>query len=336
MSFSDFQIAFNQPGYLFLLLLVPLIWFWSFRSLANLGRMRRFVILSLTSCVVALLVMALAEIQWQRVSDRVTVIYLLDQSQSIPQIQRTAMLRFVTTEVDRHRNSQRRDRAGIIIFGREPAVEIPPFDSSISDLGKLESLDELRLDATNLAAALKMAQAMFQDDTSKRVVIVTDGNENVGDAKTVARQLADSGVGIDVVPIELSRGAEVAVERISIPSDARQGQPTEVRVVVNNYAKPSEKNPTGEVKGILKVSRLHDGEESNLPEVAVNLTPGKNVFKLDTTLEKTGAYTYRAEFVPADRDSDFMKQNNIATGFTQVRGKGPSSLHRASRQRTPR
>lgn len=324
MSLFDTQIAFNRPGYLFLMLAIPLLWFWSFRSLAGLGRSRRLIILSLTSCVVALLAAALAEVQWQRISDRMTVIYLLDQSFSIPQVQRQAMMRYVDAEVGRHRNRPRQDRAGVIIFGRDPAVEVPPFEDDVRDLGRLESLDSLRRDATNLESALKMAQAMFADDTSKRVVIVTDGNENMGDAKSAARALADSGVGIDVVPVELAGGAEVAVERISIPPDARQGQPTEVRIVVNNYSKPTEKNPTGEAKGKLKISRTHDGEESNLDTISVTLTPGKNVYKLDTTLEKTGAYNYRAEFVPdpESNDIDFMTQNNVATGFTQVRGKG--------------
>jgi Mg-chelatase subunit ChlD/uncharacterized membrane protein len=322
MSLSGLQIGFNRPEYLVLLVLLPILWIWSFRSLAGLGRIRRLVILGLTSSVVALIICALAEIQWQRINDRVTVIYLLDQSESIPTVQRQAMLRYVTTEVERHRDSQRRDRAGVIVFGRDPAIEIPPFDASIPNLGKLESLFEVRTDATNLAAALKMAQAMFAEDTAKRVVLVTDGNENVGDVKSVANALASSGVGIDVVPIQLSKGAEVAVERVALPTDARQGQPTEVRAVVSNYGKPTEANPTGEAKGVLRISRSHDGEESVLSEEDVTLTPGKNVFKIDTKLDKTGAYNYRAEFVPADGSSDFMKQNNIATGFTQVRGKG--------------
>jgi uncharacterized membrane protein len=322
MSFAGFQIGFNRPEFLVLLVLLPVIWVWSFRSLAGLGRIRRAVILTLTSGVVALMAAALAEVQWQRINERVTVIYLLDQSESIPSVQRQAMLRYVVTQVDRHRNSQRRDRAGVIVFGRDPAVEIPPFESSVPDLGKLESLFEVRTDATNLAAALKMAQAMFTEDTAKRVVLVSDGNENVGDVKAVAQVLASNGIGIDVVPVELNKGAEVAVERVALPNDVRQGQPSEVRVVVNNHAHPTAENPTGDARGTLRITRTHDGEDSLLSEEEVVLPPGKSVFKVDTKLEKTGAYNYRAEFVPADAASDLLKQNNIATGFTHVRGKG--------------
>ena len=89
----------------------------------------------------------------------------------------------------------------------------------------LESLFELRTDATNIASALKLAQASFPEDSAKRIVVVTDGNENLGDARLVARSLADAGIGIDVVPIVLNSQAEVAVEKIALPPDIRRGQP---------------------------------------------------------------------------------------------------------------
>jgi uncharacterized membrane protein/Mg-chelatase subunit ChlD len=321
-TFFGHQIGFNRPEYLLLLAVVPVLWVWSFRSLAGLGKVRRVIVLLLESCVVALLVAALAEVQLQQVSERVTVIYLLDQSESIPAVQRETMLRFVASDVDRHRKAERKDRAGVVVFGRDPAVEIPPFDAGVPNLGKLESLFDVRTDATNLAAALKMAQAMFTEDTAKRVVLVTDGNENLGDVKQVAAQLAQSGIGIDVVPVQLNKGAEVAVERVALPTDARQGQPIEARVVVTNYGKPTTDNPSGEARGKLRISRTHEGEEAVLSEENVTLAPGKSVFRVDTKLEKTGAYNYKAEFVPDDKASDFMQQNNVATGFTQIRGKG--------------
>src|SRR5688572_8226178 len=120
MNFHGQQIGFNRPEFLWLLAILPVLWVWSFRSLAGLGRIRRVVILLLTSTVVALLIAALAEIQLQQISERITVIYLLDQSESIPAYQREAMLRYVKLEVEKHRNHERGDRAGIIVFGRDP------------------------------------------------------------------------------------------------------------------------------------------------------------------------------------------------------------------------
>src|SRR5439155_10812581 len=217
------KIAFDQPWWLLLLALVPVLWIFSFRSLSGLGPYRRIFALLFRTVVFTLLVLALAGVQLQKISDRVTVIYLLDQSESIPKLTREAMLQYVMEDIKEHRrkgdlSSATEDKAGVIIFGREATIEYPPLAAEIQTAG-LESLFDLRTDATNIASALKLAQASFPEDSAKRIVVVTDGNENLGDARTVARTLADGGIGIDVVPIQLDSQAEVAVEKIVLPPD---------------------------------------------------------------------------------------------------------------------
>lgn len=326
---SGLQIAFDEPLWLLLLLLVPILWIFSYRSLSGLGPYRRIFALLFRTAVFTAMVLALAGIQLQKISDRVTVIYLLDQSESIPKLTREAMLDYVVKDVAAHRRagdlqSASEDKAGVIIFGREATIEHPPFADEIRAVGMLESLYELRTDATNISSALKLAQASFPEDTAKRIVIVTDGNENLGDARTIAATLADSGVGIDVVPIELDTTSEVAVEKITLPSDIRRGQPLDARVVIHNYSEPSKVNPTGEVTGRLRVIRRYGGQDELLggSEIEVTLQPGKNVYNFEHTIDVPAGYTYRAEFVPDNAADDVMQQNNAATAFTHVRGKG--------------
>ena len=320
-----YQIGFNQPWYLLLLAALPVLWVMSYRSLAGLGSVRKWFAIGLRTIVLAIFVLALAEVQWQKVSDRLTVFYLLDQSESIPRPIREAMLQYVVKEVQLHRrravNGQGGDRPGVIIFGREAMIESPPFDSDIRTIGRLESIVDLRSDATNIAAALKQAQASFPEDTAKRVVIVTDGNENVGDARTIARTMAEQGIGIDVVPIYLRSRAETAVEAVRLPPDIRRGQPTEIRVVVNNYLRPGDEEAT-KVAGRLRVTMNYARQEQLLAEEQVTLEPGKNVFKFQHTIEVPSSYTFRADFIPDDAAHDLMQQNNTATAFTHVRGKG--------------
>lgn len=323
------QIAFDEPWWLLLLVLVPILWFFSFKSLSGLGPYRRIFALLFRTVVFALLVLALAGIQLQKISERVTVIYLLDQSESIPKLTREAMLDYVVKDVAAHRRagdlqSASEDKAGVIIFGREATIEHPPFADEIRAVGMLESLFELRTDATNIASALKLAQASFPEDTAKRIVVVTDGNENLGDARTIARTMADNGIGIDVVPIVLESRAEVAVEKVALPSDIRRGQPMEARVVIHNYAEPTKQNPSGNVKGRLRVIRRYSNQDELLGggEMVVTLKPGKNVFTFNHTIEVPAGYTYRADFIPDDPSADIQQQNNSATAFTHVRGKG--------------
>lgn len=324
----NLKIAFDQPWWLLLLLLLPLLWMFSFHSLSGLGRYRRVFALLFRSAVFTLLVLALAGIQIQKISDRVTVIYLLDQSESIPKPTREAMLEYVMQDVKVHRRtgdlrSATEDKAGVIIFGREATIEYPPIADQIQNVGTLETLFELRTDATNIASALKLAQASFPEDSAKRIVVVTDGNENLGDARLVASALADSGIGIDVVPIILNAQAEVAIEKIALPSDIRRGQPIEARVVLENYSKD-------EVTGRLRVTRRYGNQDEPLSatpdsaggDMPITLKPGKNVFTFQHTIEVPAGYTYRADFVPDNPGADVVLQNNSASTFTHVRGKG--------------
>ncbi len=313
-----FRLGFDHPAYLWLLLGLPVLWYLGYQSLGALGKYRRAFALLLRTAVWTTIVLALAGIQVVWVSDRMTVMYLLDQSESIPVTKRQVMLEYVIQNVRRHRDTAREDRAGIIVFGRDASIEIPPFDDNIPPLRRLESLLE-RSDATNLESALSLAQASMPEDTSRRIVIVTDGNENLGQARTLAARVAASGIGIDVVPVMLDARSEVLVEKIDLPTDIRKGQPFEARVVVNNIVDSDNPHPVG---GKLRVKQKMGGVETLLLEEPVTLDSGKNVFPLRHTIEQPASYIYEAEFVPNSDEDDGLSQNNNATAYTHVRGKG--------------
>ena len=99
------QIGFDNPSYLLLLaVLLPAVWLMSRNSLSRLGTIRWLVATLFRTVVVLLIVLALAEIQLLQTTDKVTVIYLLDQSESIPLVKRQAMLEYTIQAVARHRN----------------------------------------------------------------------------------------------------------------------------------------------------------------------------------------------------------------------------------------
>ena len=79
-----------------------------------------------------LLILALAEVQMVRISDRMTVLYLVDESLSVPEDRRLAERRYVNAAIRRHRHGG--DRAGVIVFGREAAIEVPPYDDNVQML----------------------------------------------------------------------------------------------------------------------------------------------------------------------------------------------------------
>ncbi len=321
----NFRLSFDSPGWLALLGLLPVLWWFSFRSLAALGNVRRIIAIALRSLVLVLVIFALAELQWKRISDRLTVIYVLDQSLSIPEAIKPVMVDYVRQEIAKHRDKNRGDRAGAIIFGGEPAIEHPPYDEDLP----LVYNTETRIDRehTNLAAALRLAQATFPEDTSRRVVVLTDGNENMGDGLDQARVLAEAGIGIDVVPIRYQSREQVVVEKVTIPPDIRRGQPFDLHVVLNNVVPPDAKD-AAPVSGRLKITRSisnikRESENDHaLVDERVTLEPGKRVFTVREQIDEPAFYNYEAEFIPDDVARDPIKQNKRATAMTHVRGKG--------------
>jgi uncharacterized membrane protein len=315
----NYNIVFENTWYLLLLVpLLPAVWWLSRGSLAGLGRLRRMLAIGLRMAVLLLIVAALAGMQLEKSTNRVTVIYLLDQSLSIPQDQRQAMLDYVNEAVRRHHRESSEDKVGVIVFGRDAAVEYPPADF-FAGLAQVETTD-LDPEHTDLAGAMKRAMAMFTGDYAKRIVVVSDGNENVGDARRQARALADASVSIDVWPVFLPARNEISVEKVAIPADVRRDQPFDLRVVVNNET--SGENPNRTVRGKLRIVRKTGERDETIAEQDVELPPGKRVLRISEEIERADFYTYEAIFVPNDPAEDGASQNNSASTFTHVRGRG--------------
>lgn len=322
-----YHLAFGSPWYLLLFpVLLPLVLWLSWRTLAGLGWWRWAAAVALRSAVLALLVAALAEVELVRRSDRMTVIYVVDQSLSLPEAQRRQMVDYVNRAIREHR--RREDRAGVIVFGRDASIEIAPLDEHVP-FDAIESV--LDPEYTNLAGAMKLAQASFPHDTSRRIVIVSDGKENLGHALEQARGLVESGIGIDVVPVVYGNRGDVMVEKLTAPADIRQGQPFDLRVVLENTAPADAADPqSGVVRGRVVIYQKTSDQPRPIAEQPVTLEPGKRVLTVRQQLDEASFFSYEARFIPDDDqlDRDTTAQNNSATAFTNVRGKGSVLLIR--------
>ncbi len=324
-SLLAFEYAFERPWYLLLLLLIPAIWWLGFQSLAGLGRTRQFTVLILRTLVLCLMVLALAQLQWKKTTDRLTVIFVLDHSKSIPEDKQRLMLDYAHRAVKEFRNRTRKDKAGVIVFGSEARIEVAPYEGELPLVStRSESAFDMRKDATNLESALKLAKAVFPEATARRIVIVSDGNENLGDAYGLARAMSEDGIGIDVIPVELLAKNEIEVEKVVLPTEIRKDEKFDARVVINydSIDEGSDNKTTGK---ILITQKTREGTEK-IAEEPVTLTPGKNVFGFSHKVTEADMFQFDATFVP-DKDAqgkvkDTTPQNNVASAFTHVRGKG--------------
>ena len=199
-------LEFVRPEWLALLVFVPLVVLMSRRSLSGLGPTRKWTAITLRALGVACLAMALAEPRIRRASEHVTVLFVVDRSFSVPQdldpdqpateaVDRRweHARRFIEEAVRRHGQKSRHDQAGLILFGKRPRLALPP-----SAAGKLPVDERMAgpIDGnyTDIAAAIKLALASFPEGTGKRIVLVSDGNENIGNAEEQANLAKQNGV----------------------------------------------------------------------------------------------------------------------------------------------
>ncbi len=317
------RVTVGRPLWLILLPLVlpPLVYF-SMRSLSGLGAFRKNVAILLRATVVTLIVCALAEVQAVRKNDKLTTIFAVDVSESIPTDMRRNTLRFVTEEGKKRRTG---DLAGVVVFGRNPSVEAPPSPSDPNLALGIEST--IITDYTDLAAAIKLSLATFPEDTARRIVLISDGNENRGNVLEQASAAARLGVQIDVLPIEYVYDKEVLVEKISIPPDVKKGETVNINVVIRAAA------PTS---GTLQLFQK-DSDNRRIPApgyespVPIELDRGVKVVTLKQRITETNFYTYTAEFVPDKNSGDQRSKNNVAEGFTYARGTGQVLLIEGTR-----
>lgn len=318
---GNLSITFGQPWWLVLIPLVlpPLVWM-SFRSLAGLGSFRRTLAILLRAAVITLIILALAEMQSVRRSDRLTTMFVVDASNSVPREQQKAAIEYVTEASKKRRKD---DLAGVIVFGKGPRVEVPPAPSELNLLGIESTIDP---ENTDLGAALKLALAAFPEDTARRVVIVSDGNENRGNLLEQALAAKSLGVQVDALPMEYRYDSEVLVEKVSIPPDVKKGETVNINVVIR-AAEPS----SGTLQIFQKADNYRAPAAGNEKPVPVELQRGVNVFTLKQLITEPNFYTFTAEFIPDKNSGDRRAINNVAEGFTHARGKAQVLLIEGTR-----
>ncbi|MBI1246492.1 VWA domain-containing protein [bacterium] len=318
----DYQFSVERPIFLVLLALIPFLWWISWDGLKSNNRGRWLLANALRTLLCAAIILALAEVNAVRTNDRLTVIYLVDRSLSIPPDRLETVVNYVRSTANTFRQPSPDDRVGVISFGGNAAIEIPPWSSDLF----LKSQAEIPVDPqqTNLEAALKLAHAAFPADAAKRIVIVTDGKQTLGDAFPIAQTLSQAGIGIDVVPVTGYSRSEITVEKVTAPPTMRKKTPFQVQVVLKN--EPGEHwDPSRDqhkVPGRLRVVRHGGARDQVVVEQQIELATGTRVFSFQDQLPDGGFYTYDAEFTPLEKGSDGFTQNNRASSFTHIQSSG--------------
>jgi uncharacterized membrane protein len=295
------MLRFGRPGAFWLLGLAPWFWWLSLAGGAGLGRGRVAAALLVRLAMVGLFVLVLAEPRAVRRSDRLSVIFALDVSDSVGTAAQDAALAWIGEAVAHKRET---DEAGLVVFAREAAVELPPrVTFPFTTVGSV-----VPRDATDLARALRLAAALLPEGNPGRIVLVSDGNQTEGEVRPVLDELRARGLPVDVVGVDFDAAQEVWLERLELPRVVRRGEPFQASVLLSA-------RQAG--RGML---RLAEGGQV-VAELPVEYGAGRSRFTLALPPRGPGYYEYAAS-LEAPPGGDFWKENNVALADLFLEGEG--------------
>src|SRR3989440_11409262 len=212
---------FTNPYYLLLLApaLAWVIWF-AWKSDVQISHWRRWIALAIRAVVLIAIVFAIAGLQWVRPLEGMNLFFVMDRSDSVPSAQQEAAEGLVYKMSGQKKAV---DKAGVIVFGSDAGIDRMPNIAIAKQ--KIEAV--VGRERTDLAGAIRLGTAAFPENGQKRLVLMTDGNENVGDAMAAVLQAKSQGVTLDVLPMGVSRGNDVSVQKVQIPPKLKTGQAIE-------------------------------------------------------------------------------------------------------------
>ncbi|HYM69443.1 MAG TPA: VWA domain-containing protein [bacterium] len=214
-------IGLQHPWWLALLPLVLLVWRLGRR---RLGRRWR-IATALRAATLALLILALAGPTMTVPSAGVRVAFVVDRSASITPDERRAEAAFVTDALGRMHPE---DQAGVVTFAGAPLLQSPVAPHAAVD--GFEAAPQP--DATDIGAAIDLARQILPREGARRIVVLSDGAENAGDAAAAARRAAADGIAVDAVPLAGAVPAEVLVDDVVAPAEVHVGETYQVRAVL--------------------------------------------------------------------------------------------------------
>ncbi len=257
-------MTFEQPIFLVLTGLLPVLWV-LMRKLPGASQ----VCLALKCAAFTALVIALAG-PWAPLRvEKLAVTVLMDTSASMPResLQRgEAMLR------DLVRKNSGADLR-LITFAEHPRLRVVPAQADQVNIP--QGVDPKEGMVTNLEEALQLALSTFPSQGQRRILLISDGNENRGHALTEALRAREGGVAVFTVPSGGTAPLSVQVESVASPQDVFSGERFPISLRLDSGA-------------AMKARIWMTSEGQELASTSADLTAGSNTVDLEARISRSG------------------------------------------------
>ena len=244
---------------------VPLAWAaWEWRNSARRGA------LVVKAAALAAILLALAQPRVTVFESKVGLAILVDTSASVSQ-QDLDSASSIATAVEKGRG---RNWTQVLPFARAPRN--PSRQERTAQAWKLEYSAGHAASGTNLEAAVREGLATLPAGLVPRVLLISDGNENLGSVTRAIWQAQQRGVPIDVIPLAGRPRPSLVLESVSMPAQVFSGERFPVEIAITS---PRGAQATVEMTA----------EGKPLGASRVDLTSGTNRFRAHASVNAAGA-----------------------------------------------
>lgn len=288
-----------EIGNLYFLILIPIIFafmYYSFKKYKPWSKNEIAVFISRV-VIFILLILAFGNITINLKGRNISTVFLLDVSESASDFEESGK-DFISTAIE---SMPRGNKTGVVLFGDNSKI-----DKVLNKKKEYKSIDEKPvLTATNIQEAVESALGLFERGGSKRIVLITDGEENQGDILKSIPLINEQKIDFKVYKITGEKGDEIYVDNVKVPDNISVGEEFSVSIdIKSNYATKA--------KLTLFSGRNKVGEQQ------VQIQKGKNSFVFKDKQSSGGFKGYR---VLIEADGDKNKVNNEFSTFTNVMDK---------------
>lgn len=296
------EFQFDKPMLLLLFLPAAFLIILFLKSKVGLERKEKLIIAVLRAIVFSLLIFSLAAPQLLIPAKGVNVVFVLDRSESVKD-QEGQMLEEINSAIKKMKPD---DKFAIVSVGERASVEqlLSSKEKGINELSQAAGGSY-----TNLSEGILTAASLLDKNSAGKLVLLSDGNENIGDVRDAAKVVKEQNVVVDVLPFEPAPKKDAALEELSIPASLYTGENAAVSIRVNS---------SFQSKGKLIIYQ----NDSKILEEAVSIKEGRNEYVFRQWIDQPGFHTFKAEIVA---EGDQEAENNQAYSTASAKG-SPSVL----------
>jgi len=213
-----------------LLLAAVTPWLWRMRKSDFAGLNPRQLNLStgVRTVIVTLLMFALMQPTLYRASSAISAVYLLDVSRSVA----PAAVQNAIDWIRKTNDAGRPENSSFIAFAANSMTFEKLDDLSHVTVSNRAGRDAIDQSKTDIAAGLESAMRSFAPNHLKRLILISDGNENSGDVSALLPRLKQEGIRVDSVPLAVRASGDTWIETVMAPGEVNANEqfPVEVHV----------------------------------------------------------------------------------------------------------